>query len=748
MVHSEDEYDEDTQSIKVEEEDEDREEVGAHLIKAFGSTFQSEFQKDIQEVAEQQGSINTLGSLERIQNLKKLHNLSMIAILEPFADNSHLNSYRIKLNMENACCNSNGKIWLFWTAEINLNILESEDQHIIGTMQHVEIKDKLLITIVYAKSKDYLRRHLWDRLIHFSNMNIPWCTIGDFNVITTPDEKQGGIPYNMNKSFEFIATIEACGLMDLGTVRDHEETVRMAEEALIVNNSAENRANLHRINARYIKYLKLEYSILKQKTQLQWFKDGDTNSKYFHAIMRGRRRKLFIHKVCIGNDEWVEGDENIAKAACDHFQNKFTGTEQPINEDILQHIPRMVTPEQNMTLQAMPTSEELQQVVFSMNPNSAPGPDGFSGKFFQNCWDIIKEDILNAVHAFFCGYFIPKFISHASLEIIHGIKKPKKGDKVVIKLDMAKAYDRVSWAFTSLVLRHMGFGEFFIDMVWRIISNNWYSIIVNGTRHGFFHSTRGLKQGDPLSPSLFNLGAEVLSRMLNNLYDNQQFHGFQMHFRGPQINYLSFADDVIIFTSGREESLKLIMETLSTYEDTSDQLINKGKSHFMVPKDTPSHLIDMIQEITGFNQRESPINYLGCPLYIGGQRIIYYSDLVAKVVKKISGWHSRILSFGGKATLVKHVLQSIPIHTMATISPPRTTLQYIKRVTAYFFWGMDKDKKKYHWASWETLSFPYEEGGICVRHLNDVCTSLQIKQWWNFRTKQSLWGQFLKAKYC
>ncbi|KAH0665370.1 hypothetical protein KY285_026576 [Solanum tuberosum] len=77
-------------------------------------------------------------------------------------------------------------------------------------------KISFFITIVYAKCKDYLRRQLWDRLIHFSNMNIPWCTIGDFNVITTPDEKQGGIPYNMNKSFEFIATIEACGLMDLG----------------------------------------------------------------------------------------------------------------------------------------------------------------------------------------------------------------------------------------------------------------------------------------------------------------------------------------------------------------------------------------------------------------------------------------------------------------------------------------------------------------------------------------------------
>ncbi|WMV46072.1 hypothetical protein MTR67_039457 [Solanum verrucosum] len=269
-------------------------------------------------------------------------------------------------------------------------------------------------------------------------------------------------------------------------------------------------------------------------------------------------------------------------------------------------------------------------------------------------------------------------------EITHYIKKPQEGDNVVIKLDMAKAYDTVSWAFTCIAMRTMGFGEVFIDLVWRIMSNNWYSVIVNGSRHGFFHSTRGLKQGDPLSPVLFILGAEVLSRMLNLLHQDQNYKGFHMQIGGPQINHLCFADDVIIFTAATRSSLQLIMKTLSTYEAVSDQSINKENSHFMVPTNTPMETIDM----------------------------------------------------------------SIPIHTMASISPPKTTLNYIKRVTTDFFWGWDKEKKKYHWASWETLSYPYEEGGIGVRKLEDICKALQIKQWWNFRTKNSLWSQFLRDKYC
>lgn len=118
-------------------------------------------------------------------------------------------------------------------------------------------------------------------------------------------------------------------------------------------------------------------------------------------------------------------------------------------------------------------------------------------------------------------------------EITHMIKKPNEGDNIVIKLEMAKAYDSGSWAFTCLVMRRFGFGEMFINMAWRIMSNNWYSIIINGMRHGFFHSTRGLKQGDPLSPSLFILGAEVLSRSLNVLYSHSLYRGFNMEVNGP-----------------------------------------------------------------------------------------------------------------------------------------------------------------------------------------------------------------------
>ena len=127
---------------------------------------------------------------------------------------------------------------------------------------------------------------------------------------------------------------------------------------------------------------------------------------------------------------------------------------------------------------------------------------------------------------------------------------------------MAKAYEKFTWSYIFLVLRKMGFNEMFIDISWRIMANNWYSIIINGKRYGFFKYTRGLKQGDPLSPALFILGAKVLSRSLNRLHNHSDYPGFIMEKRGPQVNHLSFADDIIIFISGRCKTLKLLMDTL------------------------------------------------------------------------------------------------------------------------------------------------------------------------------------------
>lgn len=108
---------------------------------------------------------------------------------------------------------------------------------------------------------------------------------------------------------------------------------------------------------------------------------------------------------------------------------------------------------------------------------------------------------------------------------------------------MIKVYDRVSWPYLCILMRKKRFCEAWIDMIFKHVSSNWYSLLVNGITQDFFKAERGLRQGDPISSSLFILCVEFLSEKLNKLYYSSSFAGFHMSKNGPLINHLTFADD-------------------------------------------------------------------------------------------------------------------------------------------------------------------------------------------------------------
>ena len=152
----------------------------------------------------------------------------------------------------------------------------------------------------------------------------------------------------------------------------------------------------------------------------------------------------------------------------------------------------------------------------------------------------------------------------------------------------------------------MGFDEVFVDMVCKINANNWYSFIVNGKRYGFFYSSRGLKQGSFPCPIYFR--CRGILRSLKKLYKYPDYHGFFMEIRGPQVNNLSFVDDIFLFTSGRGKTLKHLMATLKEYEDTFGKIINGDKRHFMLLSNAFNSTRDIFKRLTGFKQMQGPIN--------------------------------------------------------------------------------------------------------------------------------------------
>lgn len=333
-------------------------------------------------------------------------------------------------------------------------------------------------------------------------------------------------------------------------VKDLETKVAELESSMINDSSEVNRTALNQANALLIRAYKKEESFWRQKSGVKWYVEGEVNSKFFHSVVNGRKKRLSLKKLRRDDGNWIEGDEEIAREAVSSFQKQFTKDSSDVDLSILSCIPKLVSDEDNKMLTNQPTLDEIKDIVFSMDPQSSPDPDGISGKFYQSCWDIIKIDLLLMVLDFFVGTTIPRAITHSCLilipkvknpqsftdlrpislsnvsckiisklvnqrlsplmhklitpnqtgfikgrsitenimltqDMIHNINKPSDHGNVVLKLDMTKAYDRVSWEYLCQILRQMGFSECWIDMIWRLMTNVWYSININGTRHGF-----------------------------------------------------------------------------------------------------------------------------------------------------------------------------------------------------------------------------------------------------------------------
>ncbi|CAA7017074.1 unnamed protein product [Microthlaspi erraticum] len=189
--------------------------------------------------------------------------------------------------------------------------------------------------------------------------------------------------------------------------------------------------------------------------------------------------------------------------------------------------------------------------------------------------------------------FVPKraisdnvLITH---EIMHylRISEAKKRCSRAVKTDMSKAYDRIEWDFLQAVLKRFGFHEIWITWIMECVSSVSYSFLINGTPHGRVLPSRGLRQGDPLSPYLFILCTEVLSGLCTKAQDSGMLPGIKVARNSPPINHLLFADDTMFFCRSDARSCETLNSILKRYEAASGQCINLEKSAITFSSKTP-----------------------------------------------------------------------------------------------------------------------------------------------------------------
>eukprot|EP00253_Pinus_taeda_P033341 PITA_33341 len=248
------------------------------------------------------------------------------------------------------------------------------------------------------------------------------------------------------------------------------------------------------------------------------------------------------------------------------------------------------------------------------------------------------------------------------LELPNSIKN-KKLKGVILKIDLAKDFDRVSWLYIKLILTHMGFPPPFIDWIMCYITSASFSVLINGSASHFFHAEQGLRQRYPLSPLLFLIVMEGLnaSAKRDGQWDSSTFHDI------------------------------LTLSALATGMEANHSKSTITLSYTSLQEARIAHQFLPFQH----HHLEDGLKYLGFWLKPHCYRIGDWIWLVIKIEKRLTHWNHRFLSRVSHLVVIKSILEATPVYWMSLAWIPKGILAQIQNICCRFLWNGYKEGKPF-----------------------------------------------------
>uniref|UniRef100_A0A803PJT8 Reverse transcriptase domain-containing protein n=1 Tax=Cannabis sativa TaxID=3483 RepID=A0A803PJT8_CANSA len=327
-------------------------------------------------------------------------------------------------------------------------------------------------------------------------------------------------------------------------------------------------------------------------------------------------------------------------------------------------------------------------------------------KVIANRIKVVMEDIISLTQSAFLSdrlIFDNIFIAQ---EMVHAINHRKLGKIgwVGLKLDMEKAFDRVEWNFLLAILKHFNFLERIINLIHKCLSSVSIRFNINGSFSREIFPTRGIRQGDPLSPYLFLLCSEGLSAALCNQQRIGNFHGISIARNAPVISHLLFADDTLLFARATQTSYNAIKAALQMYNQATGQQVNFSKSSILFSPNTPSHVSDYFYSNLGLAHKPFMSKYLGVPQCFGRSKKSSFNFVLDRVSSHLNVWNNKFFSKAGKEVRLKAVIQAIPSYVMSCFKIPASIRKKVEKLMAQFWWGSFGKNTKTHWKSCATVA--------------------------------------------
>ncbi|GJT42188.1 putative RNA-directed DNA polymerase [Tanacetum coccineum] len=430
---------------------------------------------------------------------------------------------------------------------------------------------------------------------------------------------------------------------------------------------------------------------LKQKCRIRWAVEGDENSWFFHSILKHKFAKGSIKGIHL-NGTWVDSPSVIKQAALEHFASRFmeTNMHRPLLElQLFRKLLNFVA----TFLESEFSLEEVRAAVWDCAGSKAPGLD-----------------------------------------------KAKLEDQrlLLFKVDFEKAFDSVNWNFLLDIMRQIGFGLKWRNWIATCLSSATISVLINGSPSNEFSMERGLRQGDTLSPFLFLIVAEALQVTILNACDKGIFKGTCLTNSGNNISLLQFADDTLFFGEWSSLNASNLINILRCFELGSGLKVNLDKSRIF-GVEVPVNEVILVASSLGCAHGALPFTYLGLP--VGGQMRLSggWQGIIDRFRDRLSSWKAKSLSVGGRLTLIKSVLGSLPIYFLSLYKAPLKVIKALESIRCRFFWGLKENVRGINLVKWNSILLDPKYGGLGVGCLWAKNLSL-LGKW-----KCGVWLDIVKA---
>ncbi|XP_026420107.1 uncharacterized protein LOC113316095 [Papaver somniferum] len=333
--------------------------------------------------------------------------------------------------------------------------------------------------------------------------------------------------------------------------------------------------------------------MLKRKSRNQWLVEVASNSNFFHNSIRIRRSSNTISELVDANGVTVTDCNQIRNLIVDYYEAKFNGDDS--------------VPVESARMYQLPSIDEIHAAVFDLRADSAPGPDGFAGFFYRHCWEIIREDLVNAIMFCWSNRFIPHGVNSSLLMLLPKERATRLGsvlDNLISEEQVAfmkgrNIHENISLASEMVnetqIKRKDGNVGLKLDITQAFDASARISVLVDGSAEGFLSIDRGLRQGNM-------------------------------------------------------KSSRNMVDLLGLYQRASGQTVSREKSKLyfgggsLNMRSTNSAFLGMTIAIF-------PDRYLGVKVMPEAIKYHHVANVVEKIKEQLAGWKGRMLSFQDRVVL-------------------------------------------------------------------------------------------------